>query len=461
MASSPSLTLNAKPVWKEVLRVAWPLIVANSFWNLQMTIDRIFLGAYSTEALGAAMAVMGVFWVPMALLQQTAAYVSTFVAQYFGAGEHSRVGASLWQALYVAVFGGVAFLGLMAFSPMFFRAVGHSQTIQVLEVQYFNAMTYSALPTALVAAVSGFYSGLGNTKAVLWINLVGLVLNAALDAIMIFGRWGFPALGVAGAGYATAIATYGAALMGLFWVFGSKIDRTFRIRSERRIDWELLARFLKFGIPSGLQWALEGLAFTVFLIVMGRMSNGDAALASSSIAVTVMMLSVLPSMGVAQAVMILVGQSVGEEKPEKAQEIVWTGVRVSLAYMVCVGLSFAVAPEFYLSWFRNAENAVLWGQVSALASSLLKVVAVFTIFDCVYLNVSFALKGAGDTRFVSVLALVMPWPLFVMPAFLIRHWENAVWLSWVFVAGYSFCITGALVWRFRRGHWKSMNVIKA
>ena len=80
--------------WKQILAIAWPLIVANSFWNLQLTIDRIYLGAWSTEALGAAMAVMGVFWTPMALLQQTAGYVTTFVAQYFGAREHEKIGSS-------------------------------------------------------------------------------------------------------------------------------------------------------------------------------------------------------------------------------------------------------------------------------------------------------------------------------------------------------------------------------
>lgn len=64
-----------KPLWIQILKLAWPLIIANSFWNLQLTIDRIYLGHLSTESLGAAMAVMGVFWVPMALLQQTASYI--------------------------------------------------------------------------------------------------------------------------------------------------------------------------------------------------------------------------------------------------------------------------------------------------------------------------------------------------------------------------------------------------
>ncbi len=84
-----------KEKWLNLMKVAWPLIIAracpHSFWNLQLTIDRIYLGNFSTEALAAAMAVMGVFWVPMALLQQTASYLMTFVAQYFGAKEENRI----------------------------------------------------------------------------------------------------------------------------------------------------------------------------------------------------------------------------------------------------------------------------------------------------------------------------------------------------------------------------------
>ena len=78
MAPSPQSRTDR---WKAILKLAWPLIVANSFWNLQLTIDRVFLGRHSTEELGAAMAVSGVFWTIMALLQQTASYVTAFVPQ--------------------------------------------------------------------------------------------------------------------------------------------------------------------------------------------------------------------------------------------------------------------------------------------------------------------------------------------------------------------------------------------
>jgi MATE family multidrug resistance protein len=445
--------------WKALLALAWPLIIANSFWNLQLTIDRIFLGAYSTEALGAAMAVMGVFWVPMALLQGTANYVITFVAQYFGADEKHKIGACVWQALYVSVIGGLGFLSLNLLSPWFFGLIGHAPGIQALEVEYYNAVAYSALPTALVAAASGFFTGLGRTRTVIGINFVGLVLNALLDYIMIFGKFGIPALGAAGAGYATSVATYGAAAYGLCLLFRAENQKLYNVWSDWRLKWNLLGQFLKYGFPSGLQWAFEGMAFTVFLIIMGHLPQGEAALASSSIAVTIMMLAVLPSMGIAQAVMTLVGQNLGNKDPDRAAQATWDGVKVASIYMMCMGLTFFLVPEFYTSWFKNEENATLWAQVSVMAPMILKIVAIFTIFDSVYLNVSFALKGAGDTRFVSFLALTVPWPVFVLPTFLVRDFDQALTWSWLFVAFYSFIITSILILRFRGGKWRSMSVI--
>lgn len=447
--------------WKEILRVAWPLIIANSFWNLQLTIDRIFLGVHSTESLGAAMAVMGVFWVPMALLQQTASYLTTFVAQYYGAKEYHKIGPYVWQALYVSVLGGVFFLLQNLVSPTFFQLVGHSPEIQRLEIEYFNALAYSALPTALVAAISGFFTGLGRTQTVIGINFIGLALNAVLDYLLIFGNWGFPALGIAGAGYATALATYGSALFAGFLLFRAPHEQLYKIRSAWILQLDLVRQFLKYGIPSGLQWALEGLAFTVFLILIGRMSGGDAALSASSIAITVMMLSVLPTMGVAQAVMALVGQHLGEKRSDLAETATWDGVKISAIYIGIVALTFAVIPQFYLSWFENTKNPELWRQVQELGPVLLKIVALFTIMDSIYLNISFALKGAGDTRYVSLVALTVPWPFMVLPAFLFRDHASGVTIAWLFVALYAFVVTLVLRHRFMGGRWKTMSVMQS
>jgi len=406
------------------------------------------------------MTVLGVFWVPMALLQQTVSYVTTFVVQYFGANEKEKIGAAVWQSLYVSFFGGVGFLFLNYFSSTFFFMVSHPHSIQKLEVEYFNSIAFTALPTAFVAAISGFFTGIGLTKTVIWINFVGLILNVILDYIMIFGHFGFPALGIAGAGYATAISTLIAAFYGLYLLLKEENEVVYKLRSSFSPNLKLITQFLKYGIPSGLQWALEGLAFTSFLILMGKLPNGEVALVSSSIGVTVMMLSILPSMGIAQAVMMLVGQSLGEKNPKKAEMITWCGVRITTLYMTFVAITFFSFPNFYLSWFKNEENILLWSQILKTTPDILKVVALFTLFDSIYLNLSFALKGAGDTKFVSLLALTLPWPLMVLPALIFKNYNNALLISWLFVAVYSITITIFLLFRFRNGKWKDMSVIR-
>lgn len=450
---------NRKEQWKFILKIAWPLIVANSFWNLQLTIDRIFLGNFSTEALGAAMAVMGVFWTPMALLQQTAAYVMTFVAQYYGAKEFNKIGPAVWQSLYISFFGGLLFLLLIPTALPLFKVIGHSENLIGLEVQYFEAICYSALPAAVVAAISGFFTGLGNTRIIMAINVVGLIANIIFDYVMIFGKLGFPAMGVAGAGYATALANCMSAAFALYLVFKKKFEIDYKIFSGWRFEWELTKRFLRFGLPSGMQWALEGLAFTVFLIIVGRMPNGDAALAASSIVLTVMMLSVLPPMGIAQAVSVLVGQHLGEKRPELAVANVWGGLQLSLMYILPMGISFLLFPNFYLNWFFNDTNPLLWNQVSIIVPYLLMYVALFTNFDSMNLIFSFSLKGAGDTRFVTLVALLMPWPFMVIPTLFMKDWEGAVYWAWG-AASFYIILQAFVFWRrFEGGKWKSMSVI--
>lgn len=448
-----------KKQWIEILKIAWPLIIANSFWNLQLTIDRVFLGQYSTESLAAAIAVSGIFWTPLALIQQTAAYVMTFVAQYSGAKEHQMIGSSVWHAIYISLIGGTVMILSIPFASSLFELIGHAPGVQKLETEYYISLCYSAMPTALVAVASSFYSGLGQTKIIIAFNAIGLVVNAILDYLLIFGNLGFPELGIAGAGYATTIATWASAIFGLFLVFQKNHEPIYSIRSGWRLKRDLMFRYFKYGLPSGMQWALEGLAFTVFLIILGRVVDGEAALASSGIVVTVMMIAVLPALGIAQAVSIEVGRFLGERRPELAEASTWAGLQVAFIYIAVIGFTFVVFPQFYLAWFENSKDTQLWVSVSQIVPYLLMFMGVFVCFDSVNFVFSFALKGAGDTRFVTLLALTLPWPLMVLPAWLVRDLKGAVYWSWGMASIYS--VTLALVFwrRFVGGKWKSMSVI--
>lgn len=316
------------------------------------------------------------------------------------------------------------------FSEELFQFVGHSPGLQKLEVEYFDSLTYSAMPTAFVAAASAFFTGLGRTKVIILINCVGLVVNAVLNYILIFGYAGIPSMGIAGAGYATTAANWASAVVGFALVFQNKNEVLYRVRSGWAWSWDLMKRYVRFGVPSGMQWALEGLAFTAFLVVLGRTASGEAALASSGIVTTVMMLAVLPALGVAQAVSVEVGRYLGEKRPELAEKATWSGLQICAMYILTIASTFLIMPGFYLGWFENSANAALWSEVTKIVPVLLVFVAVFIGFDSMNLCFSFALKGAGDTKFVTYVALAMPWPLMVMPAWLARNDTNAVYLAW-------------------------------
>lgn len=443
----------------KVWQISWPLIVANSFWNFQVTIDRMFLGQYSTESLGAAIATIAFFWAPMALVHQTAAYVTTFVAQYLGSKQEEWVGPSFWTSIYTGLIGGLLFLLLIPLAPTIFGLMGHSGRLQALEVDYFQALAYSALPTALVAACSGYFTGIGNSRWIMLINGAGLILNVGLDYILIFGKFGVPAMGIFGAGLATACANLGAALLGFYLVFTSSDRVRYNLPQGWKFNPELFWRFLKFGVPSGLQWSMEGLAFATFIAFIGNLPNGDSALAASSITFTIMMLAIHPVLGLAQGVSALVGQSLGEDDPATATQVSWVGVAMGLFYVGLMGLSFLVFPNFYLNLFGTKTDSAIWIDVQTMVPYLLMFVAFFLLFDCVNLVLSFTLKGAGDTRFVSIVALLLPWPLMVLPTYVMLGWPNGVYWAWG-AASFFICVQGTVfLLRFLQGRWKSMRVI--
>ena len=444
---------------RQVLQIAFPLIVSTSFWTLQMTIDRILLSRYSSDAVGAAQIAIMVFWTVFALLHQTALYSSTFVAQYQGANKPDRIGPVIWQSLYFSLISGVIFCTVFFFSAEWFVSLaGHGKDVQILEAKYLQTLSFSALPMALVASASSFFMGRGKTGVVMIINAAGLVVNALLDYALIFGQWGFPELGIAGAGWATTISSAVSALLALALLFRPSMNKLYGLWNGWHFDRALFGRLLRFGLPAGLQWSLDGLAFTVFVFLIGKM--GKAELAANSIAFSINLLAFLPPMGLGQAVSVLVGQRLGENRPDLAERSANMGCIIGTVYMLTMGATFLIFPGMYLSLYQSHNEPEQWLQVAAMVPILLRFAAVFCLFDSINMVLSFALKGAGDTKFVSIISLTLAWSIVVPPTIAIWYWGLGIYWAWAVVTLYVFALASVLFWRFRQGKWKSMRVIE-
>jgi MATE family multidrug resistance protein len=444
--------------YSQVLKLAWPLIISNSFTTIQISIDRYFLAKYDPDAVSAATSSLMLFWVPFVIMFCTASYVSTFVAQYTGAKRSDRVGPAIWQALYFSLFAGLVFMLLLPFSGNIISIANHSATLQAKETTYFQCLCWMAFPNLIIAGTSAFFSGRGDSRTVLWINGIGMIANAILDPIMIFGELGCPEMGILGAGVATVIATWLSAILGLLLVFQKKFRDEYNLMGGWRFERELFWRLMRFGVPSGLQWMFDTLAFTVFLLIAEWFSS--ECLAATSLAFTINSLIFIPMIGVGQAASILVGQRLGENDPGKAEKLTWISFKLAFIYMGTFALLFVLFPSLFITPFASEKDPEQWAKVSEILHVLLYFIAFYSLFDCVVLIFSFALKGAGDTVFVTKTSLILSWPVMVIPTYLAWKFGWSFYWSWAFASLYLACQGACFLYRFRIGKWKSMRVIE-
>jgi MATE family multidrug resistance protein len=171
------------------------------------------------------------------------------------------------------------------------------------------------------------------------------------------------------------------------------------------------------------------------------------------------MLGILPMLGMGQAVCVLVGQRLGQDRPEVAEKTAWTGMWLAALYVSTMALLYALVPEAFVYFFQS-EDESNWGSVAALIPVLLRFVAVYCAFDSMSIVFSFALRGAGDTRFVTVVALALAWPLMVAPTWAAWYFRWGLYWAWSFASAYIIALGITFLLRFRTGKWKSMRVIE-
>lgn len=439
---------------RELVRLAWPLIITNGIWTAQITLDRVLLNQSSSDDLAASLPAVMVFWTVMNFFYHTVGYAATFVAQYIGAGRPHRVGPAIGQSLYVAAIGGIVFLLLAPFSDRLVALFGHDPEIQEREAIFIRCLCIGGLPALVTVAANSFFTGRGETRTVLLVMTSALTINGLLDYAWIFGHWGFPAWGIAGAGWATVCGSCTSAALALGLMLRPKYRKEFATADCWRFEASLFVRLLKFGLPNGLLTALDALAFTVFCVVVGMI--GKRELAASNVAFTLNVLVFLPAMGIGQAVEVLVGRRLGEDDPATAARSTNIGFALVLAWMTAAAFVYAFLPGALLWIFHNSAET----EITQTARVLLRFVAVYTIFDGANLVYSYALRGAGDTRFVTLVAIGPGWLVMVLPAYLAHRNGWGLYWAWSFASAYVALLALIFVARFWQGKWKSMRVIE-
>ena len=424
---------------------------------LMQIVDGLLLARHSKDAIAAIGPAGMTFWLISGLFIGLVGYTNTFVAQYVGANRPERVGAVIWQGIYLSLGAGA----ILAFASLganwFFTAAGHAKAIRVDEVTYFSILCYGGMVTILSAALSGFYAGRTDNLTLMVAHLGGNILNAVLAWAMIFGRLGLPEMGIRGAAWATVIAQTCQVLILGTLLFGRQYRSQYRTWVDRQLDVKLIGRMCLYGFPNGVRYILEILAFDVFMLLMGRVSTDG--LAATNIVFRINGAAFFPVIGLATAVSMLVGQAQGAGRPELSRRVTMRGLVLAQIWMSTCAAAMVLIPTVLLAPFFDPANEPTDAQLHHLCIRLLWFVAGYTLLDGVNIMFMSVLTGTGDTRFMLIASGALHLGLAVFMYLLVRL-GMGTYALWTTITVFICCVSAVWVLRFRSGRWENKRVIE-
>jgi MATE family multidrug resistance protein len=444
---------------REMLRLSLPLIISTLSWTVMHFTDRVFLNWYSVDAMAAAMPAGALSFAVICFPLGVAAYVNAFVSQYYGAGRHHRIGLVVWQGVWLGLLALPFALATVPLAAAMFPRIGHSTATAAYELDFYGAISWGAGAMVAAEAMSAFFTGRGRVRTVMVVDMLAALVNVVLDYALIFGHRGFPEWGAAGAGAATAVAMWFKAIVYLTLFLRKSHREEFGTLTGCRFDPALFRRLLRFGAPSGAQLLCDVGAFTVILLIVGKLGKLD--LAATSLAFNLNALAFMPVYGIGIATTTAVGHRQGQNRPELAERAAWSAFALAAIYMIAISALYVLAPQALL-WMHAAKaDPTEFNEVKRLTIVLLRYVALYNVFDAMVVIFSGAIKGAGDTRFVLWTTLCMS-PLPVIATIAGVEWFGlGLYWSWITITAW-LCVLGVIyMLRFRQGKWRTMRVIEA
>lgn len=438
-----------------LLALSWPIILIMLSRLALTSTDFFFVSRLGTEATAAISPSTIFVFTVICLGMGAATSIQTFVSQAMGRRMPHEAAAYAWQGFYIAALFAVLALPASELVRPFWRLVGNAPAVQELEVAYCRIAVWCMGFSILCASLDGFFNGIQKPIVGLASVFVSVIFNAVANYLLVFGKCGFPALGIRGSAIATVIAWGIRAAMLTAVFLSTKYDGRFGTRSSGRFDPAKFRGILRLGGPVGLQWVLDIGSWFVFLtLLMSRF--GTQAMAASNIGLQLMHISFMPAIGLGVGMGSLIGHAIGERKPDLAARRATVGMWITGAYMGLIGLLF------WLGRMPLMELLSDDAEVIRLGACVLVWAAVFQVFDAAQITYVNALRGAGDTRWPAIVVAAHCWIIFIGGGYLMARYFPGLGVNgpWMTCTLYITLLGLVLRWRFNRGAWRRIDLFK-
>jgi MATE family multidrug resistance protein len=436
----------------ELLFLAAPTVAQMASYTVMQFIDTWILSRLSGEAATAAANSGLLAFAGISFGMGVIVLVNSMVSQSFGRGDFRDCGTYLWQGIWVGVLIGLGLASLIPLGGTFFHAFGHAPRFAQMEVVYWRIVLIAPAVKLISLALGQFHLGVDRPFAPLVSAVVGVSINAVAALALVLGRFGFHSWGVAGAAWAQNIGITVEMLVLIGFAMRPTVRKTFgTLQIRPRVDY--MVALVRVGVPSGVQWFSDVLAWGVFcngvLAVVGI-----PAMQANTFMLRYMVVMFMPAIGIGAAVTALVGRYIGRGEPDMAERRAHLGFFVCLLYVIPCGFFFIVARRPLMSVFTSDPEVLRIGEMYLIFA------AVYEIFDAMYINYISALRGAGDTLVPAVVMGITCWTISVFGGWVVAKWAPEWNPAGPWVMG---CVYGAMVGifmvaRFRGGKWRGIRM---
>jgi MATE family multidrug resistance protein len=442
---------------KYMLKLALPMIVTNISFTVMQFVDRFMVSRLGTEALAAVLPAGIVSFLPAAFAIGVMTSVATFVSQSLGRGENENCSKYCWQAIYMGLaYFAIAVAIMWPSAPWIFKAISADEpTVINMEVTYFRIMLYAQGLAVFIWASSQFFMGVHRPVITMYAALCGQAINVTANYVLIFGKFGFPAMGIAGAAWGTFIGIAVGAGIRMFAFLNGDINRKFKCRQAINIDLPKMGDLLKVGLPAGL-----GLMVNIAIwgmILLGLVSRfGKEAMAATSAVFSCLNVSVMPIVGIGTALTAAVGKAVGRGRKDLATKQTSVCLRIALVYMGLMGLCFFVFRDGLMA-FWSSDDKVIKAGVSILICA-----AIFQVFDAATIIYSGSLRGAGDTIWLATVPAVGAMVILGFGGlFIVKFFPEVGSVGpWIAATVNIIAVGLANRWRFKSNKWMRIDLFR-
>lgn len=432
-----------------ILKLAWPAVVSNLLMSVVGIVDIKIVGSLGAEAVAAVTTGHRIFFVTLGILMALTAGTTAMVARAWGAEDPDEAGrvtrASLVLGLVLAV---VMAIPCMLFADQLVGVFKLDAATLADAASFIRTICFFNLAFAVAMVIGSAMRAAGDTITPLWIGAFTNVVNVFLVYGMVFGRFGFPEMGVRGAALASGLAyTAGAVISLVMWLkgwlrigVGSGVALT-----KRRV-----LQLFRIGLPAGVEQLIFQVGFVAFMYVVSF--YGTAPYAAYGIGVQLLSLSFVVGFGFAIAASTHVGQRLGAGDPEGAARSGWRAMWLSIASMTAIG-AIVIATANYTASLMIDDPEVI-----RLTVVFIYILGAVQPLMAIEAALGGALRGAGDTRFPMLTTLcglvLVRGSVAALGAYL------GLSVEWIFAALIADYIVKAsmLVWRFKRDRWKSITI---